>query len=672
MTGVTVEEARALRRAAGRPSTADPKDPAWLRRQRRLFTNYINSKLVDRSDIPPITCLTEDLKSGVVLYALLEVLSGQSLASLGRIAKPRGGRARSRIDDVANLSICFRYVKDTTKIVGIGPADLADGNETLILGLLWSLIVFFSAKDLGGLDDLSALKKKLLKWAQKRTAANKDVDVKNLKSSFADGRAFLAILSDVDPSATPYAPAADADARANFAAAFAAARCLYGVPELLDASDADLWKDDQSMVTYLCELMRRLPEVGAGAAALKFVDARADRTAADLADLARIPSVEADASACAACAAKLAAIAMELGLATSVDERGVVSAAAGNADGPTVLLVGAYGLDAPPPGAEDPWAAHIAGGRVAAHGALEKAGALAPLVAAAASAAEGRLECDVRVLLARTPADAARAVAALDRAPDYALVDAAGALAGAATRAGEYGVAFSCRGEVAVAVEHARAAGGTAAAAAVGPVLDANQGLCAALAPLRARAMFEAADAGSAHGRAGLSGLSASLSVRFDDGAGVAAGTVPGAAAAVVDVALPPLIAPGVGADAVAAALGDPRGGSLKTAPSAGRRGFCSALAEPFLGSLRRAAGGAKLGASEAYLPLAAAVADASPATATYAVGVDPGPAEGAGLADLARAIKALVSLVGSSAAIPRRASAAPVEAAALYGAPNP
>lgn len=32
------------------------------------------------------------------------------------------------------------------------------------------------------------------------------------------------------------------------------------MPELLDAEDPDLWKDDQSMVTYLSEMMKRCPE----------------------------------------------------------------------------------------------------------------------------------------------------------------------------------------------------------------------------------------------------------------------------------------------------------------------------------------------------------------------------------------------------------------------------
>lgn len=47
------------------------------------------------------------------------------------------------------------------RMVGIGPTDIVDGNVTLTLGMIWSLIVFFLAKDLGDSGDgLEALKER--------------------------------------------------------------------------------------------------------------------------------------------------------------------------------------------------------------------------------------------------------------------------------------------------------------------------------------------------------------------------------------------------------------------------------------------------------------------------------------------------------------------------------
>lgn len=97
-----------------------------------------------------------DLQDGTVLYGLLEVLSRQSLAVLGKV-KPE----RIKIKKVANMNIVWKYLSNTVKLVGIGPTDIVDGNVTLTLGMIWSLIVFFMAKDLGDAGDgLSVLKKR--------------------------------------------------------------------------------------------------------------------------------------------------------------------------------------------------------------------------------------------------------------------------------------------------------------------------------------------------------------------------------------------------------------------------------------------------------------------------------------------------------------------------------
>jgi hypothetical protein len=53
---------------------------------------------------------------------------------------------RNRIRKVANMNIVWKYLGSTVRLVGIGPIDIVDGNTTLTLGMIWSLIVFFMAK----------------------------------------------------------------------------------------------------------------------------------------------------------------------------------------------------------------------------------------------------------------------------------------------------------------------------------------------------------------------------------------------------------------------------------------------------------------------------------------------------------------------------------------------
>ena len=74
-----------------------------------MFTNWINYRLAARD--PTVSDLYTDLVDGWVLYELLEELSGQSLASLGKMNK-----GKMRIQRVANMNIPFKYLKDTVKV----------------------------------------------------------------------------------------------------------------------------------------------------------------------------------------------------------------------------------------------------------------------------------------------------------------------------------------------------------------------------------------------------------------------------------------------------------------------------------------------------------------------------------------------------------------------------
>ena len=676
-----------------------------MKRQRRLFTNFCNAKLCDRDDVPPITDVFEDLRDGRVLYALLEELSGQSLAPLGRIKKPKKGKQETRIDHVSNLSICFRYIKQTTKTVGIGPSDIADGKPTMVLGLLWSIIVFFTSKDLGGVDDISALKKKILKWCQKRTEANKDVEIRNLKDSFMDGRAFLAIVSDVDPDGFPYAPAPDACA--NFSSAFAEARAKYGVPELLDGDDAECWKEDQAMVTYLSEMMKRLPEKVADVSedALAHVDASFEATAATLAELAGIASAPGNAEPCDACAEALRSAMQKAGMAVDVipDPAGagravVRGVAPGAKEKPTVLLVASYGVDGP-----EGWAGGAAteNGAVVAPGAKAcKAGALAPIAAVEALlqglSDDQRPKVNVEVVCACPAADGSfahlrKVLEDRDKAPDYVLVDEVGA----GLVPGAFGAFLSCRGflRVDVAVD----------AGPAGPtVFSARDVLCAALAGLRGASGALAVDglagfakknkfteAAAADGAldpsltaaAPLAGWTLAEHLCFHPGVSVA--DFAGDAAASLHVHLAPGFEPSVAVDRLAAKLSELAAARGATATvscaDATRRGYLSDVAPLFAAKLRGAAAAqfpgrpvVVPGASPAYLPLAAAVGAALPKAATYACGLhDPGAALGeaterADLADFKGSVKTLVLLLLGAAGLPKQSKA--VDPAVFFG----
>jgi hypothetical protein len=137
-----------------------------------------------------------------------------------------------------------------------------DADKKLILGLIWSIIVWFMLKELGaggGKGGMKLLKTTTIDWAKSHLTDPKyGLEIKNLTTDFADGRAFLAILnskgvSDYDPTD---------DVVDNRKKAFARAEEALGVPQLLDAEDPLCVSDEKSVLVYLSELQEKIPPKG--------------------------------------------------------------------------------------------------------------------------------------------------------------------------------------------------------------------------------------------------------------------------------------------------------------------------------------------------------------------------------------------------------------------------
>ncbi|XP_029983899.1 nesprin-1-like isoform X1 [Sphaeramia orbicularis] len=111
--------------------------------QKRTFTKWINSHLAKR--VPPlvVTDLFEDIKDGVMLLALLEVLSGQKLPC-------EQGKKQKRIHWVANIGTALNFLEgrksayrgSPIKLVNINSTDIVDGRPSIVLGLMWTITLF--------------------------------------------------------------------------------------------------------------------------------------------------------------------------------------------------------------------------------------------------------------------------------------------------------------------------------------------------------------------------------------------------------------------------------------------------------------------------------------------------------------------------------------------------
>jgi hypothetical protein len=110
-------------------------------------TRWANQYLAKRS--LAIEDLSTDLKSGLILANLLEVISdGESVGRINRNPK-------MEIQMYENLNLCLKFLKDhDINLVNIGSQDIYKSNEKLILGLLWTIILRYEVSDADGKQGL--------------------------------------------------------------------------------------------------------------------------------------------------------------------------------------------------------------------------------------------------------------------------------------------------------------------------------------------------------------------------------------------------------------------------------------------------------------------------------------------------------------------------------------
>lgn len=264
--------------------------------QKRTFTKWINSHLAKRVPALVITDLFEDIKDGVMLLALLEVLSGQKLPC-------EQGKKLKRIHWVANIGTALKFLEgrksayrgSPIKLVNINSTDIVDGRPAIVLGLVWTIILYFQIEELtsslpalqaqssstSSLDSSTSstettsppVKKKplpppqggarkaLLKWVQQTATKRLGIDVRDFGPSWRTGLAFFAVIHFLRPSLIDIERVWGRPNRENLQEAFSLAEKELGIPQLLDPEDVDVDKpDEKSIMTYVAQFLKHLPD----------------------------------------------------------------------------------------------------------------------------------------------------------------------------------------------------------------------------------------------------------------------------------------------------------------------------------------------------------------------------------------------------------------------------
>ncbi|KPP77537.1 nesprin-1-like, partial [Scleropages formosus] len=247
---------------------------------------------------PPLVVkdLFEDIKDGVMLLALLETLSGQKLPC-------EQGRQLRRIHWVSNVGTALKFLEGRRiKLVNINATDIVDGRPSIVLGLMWTIILYFQVvlhKGIQNIEELTSslpamqalssstssvdsvassdtasppIKKKstpksqvnarkaLLTWVQRTVTKDLGVEVKDFGPSWRTGVAFHAVIHAIRPELVNMDVVRGRSNRENLEDAFSLAEDQLGIPRLLDPEDVDVDKpDDKSIMTYVAQFLKHYP-----------------------------------------------------------------------------------------------------------------------------------------------------------------------------------------------------------------------------------------------------------------------------------------------------------------------------------------------------------------------------------------------------------------------------
>ncbi|XP_006831957.1 PREDICTED: spectrin beta chain, non-erythrocytic 5 [Chrysochloris asiatica] len=221
------------------------------RMQEKTFTNWINNIFQHGRVGIKIQNIFTELSDGTHLLRLLELISGEAL--------PPPSRGRLRVHFLENNSRVLAFLRSKVPIPLIGPENIVDGDQTLILGLIWVIILRFQIscisldrEEFGASAALLSTKEALLIWCQRKTASYTNVNITDFSHSWRDGLGFSALIHTHRPDLIDYSSLRLEHPLHNLHLAFHVAEQELGIAPLLDPEDVvAMQPDERSIMTYI-------------------------------------------------------------------------------------------------------------------------------------------------------------------------------------------------------------------------------------------------------------------------------------------------------------------------------------------------------------------------------------------------------------------------------------
>ncbi|CAD6188807.1 unnamed protein product [Caenorhabditis auriculariae] len=185
--------------------------------------------------------LTRDLSDGVNLIRLVEILQGRKY--YGKIYDQNP----TEIQKLMNVQMALDALReDRVKTVNIGSHDIVDGNEKLVLGLMWCLVQRYQIACKTKIPP----KKLVMAWIQ---SVLPELKLTNFRTNWNDGKALSALLEYCQPGLCPEWKRLDhTKSLENCERALLLAERYLDIPRIISAAHlSSPHLDELSCLTYL-------------------------------------------------------------------------------------------------------------------------------------------------------------------------------------------------------------------------------------------------------------------------------------------------------------------------------------------------------------------------------------------------------------------------------------
>uniref|UniRef100_A0A158Q8X7 Calponin-homology (CH) domain-containing protein n=1 Tax=Elaeophora elaphi TaxID=1147741 RepID=A0A158Q8X7_9BILA len=260
--------------------------------QKKTFTKWVNYHLETHNSSELVDDLFEDLRDGVLLCHLIEVLTGEALP----VNKAKESK---RVHHISNLTTALAVLRRRgLDLVNNNPADIANGNPRIICGLIWQIILHFQIEtnvqllkewgfelELAGSPSTSRIgngnspfgklpyqlrvgrlkapvDRVVLRWVNAQLARPYNINLTDMDKSWRDGIAFNALIHRIRPELVDMDVVHRNTPKANLEQAFRLAKEHLHIRPLLDVEDMLCDKSDKrSVITYVSQFIRTLKHV---------------------------------------------------------------------------------------------------------------------------------------------------------------------------------------------------------------------------------------------------------------------------------------------------------------------------------------------------------------------------------------------------------------------------